>query len=52
MPVIEYQKVMKRTGLTDQFLGSQWQCPKCGKKYWTAWGHCQRHYEKCCKEEM
>lgn len=46
MPDYEYQDFMVFTGITNQHLGSQYQCPLCGKRYWSAWGHARHHYEK------
>lgn len=46
MPDYDYQAFMVNTGITDQFLGRQYRCPKCGRKYWSAWGNARRHYEK------
>jgi hypothetical protein len=45
----EYEKVMIPTGLTDEFRGREYLCPKCNNKYWSAWGWARRHYEACCK---
>jgi len=46
MPDYSYEDFMIFTGQTDQFLGRLYKCPRCGKRYWSAWGWARRHYEK------
>jgi hypothetical protein len=32
---------------TDQFRGRLHECPVCGKRVWSTFGHARRHWEKC-----
>lgn len=41
-----YQDFMIFLGLTDQFNGRLYKCPKCKRLYWSAWGNARRHFEK------
>ena len=52
MPRYEYQDFMTLTGLTDQHLGRQYKCPLCMNKYWSAWGHARRHFEREMKNRL
>jgi len=42
----EYMKSMPVVD-TDQHRGRLHQCPVCGARRWSVWGHARKHWEKC-----
>jgi len=41
----DYKDFMIFTGIIKQPLGRLYRCPKCERKFWSAWGWARRHYE-------
>lgn len=36
---------------TDQFKHRLHECPICGRKLWSVWGHASKHWQKHAPEE-
>ncbi len=40
---LNYKNAMRLVA-TDRHRGRKYECPICGRRFWTVWGHAEKHW--------